>query len=269
MSCPSGPGSRASFPTTHWSVVAQVAGASTTQAREALDLLCRAYWFPIYAFIRRKGHDPESSRDLTQAYFQRLLEKDLVLAADPDKGRFRAFLKTDCTFFLADHRDREQARKRGGDRTRIPIECLDAEDRYAREVADHSTPERLFDRAWAVTLLDHVLERLATEYADSARRALFERLQVVLTGGPRVVQYAKMAEDVGTTEGPSRSPSTGSAAVTGHSSGKRSPRPSTPRPRRMSRTRSANCSPRSLDDRDFARHPVSSPRGLLIDDRSP
>ena len=144
---------------------------------------------------------PNPARDLTQSYFQRLLEKDLVLAVDPDKGRFRAFLKTDCTYFLADHHDRERAKKRGGGRTRMPIECLDAEDRYAREVADHGTPERLFDRAWAVTLLDHVLTRLAAEYADSDRRDLFERLQVVLTGGPRVVSYAKLAGEFGTTEG--------------------------------------------------------------------
>ena len=124
-----------------------------------------------------------------------------MLAADPDKGRFRAFVKTDCTYFLADCRDRERAAKRGGNRTRVPIECLDAEDRYVRQVADHSTPERLFDRAWAVTLLDRVLEQLSAEYEGSGRGALFGRLQVVLTGGGGVVSYAKLADEFGTTEG--------------------------------------------------------------------
>jgi RNA polymerase sigma factor (sigma-70 family) len=192
---------RASFPTTHWSLVARVGSASSPEARQALERLFRAYWFPIYAFIRRRGADPTIAQDLTQSYFLRLLEKDLVIAADPRKGRFRAFLKTDCTHFLSDHRDREQARKRGGGRTMIPIESLDAEDCYAREVADNVTPERLFDRAWALTLLDRVLEQLTTEYGDSGRRALFERLQFALTGGPHIISYAELAEDLDTTEG--------------------------------------------------------------------
>jgi DNA-directed RNA polymerase specialized sigma24 family protein len=166
-----------------------------------MELLCRAYWFPIYAFIRRRGVHPEIALDLTQTYFMRLLEKNLCVLANPEKGRFRAFLKTDCTYFLADERDRKQARKRGGGRTMIPIEALDAEDRYLGEPADELTPERLFDRTWALTSLDQVLARLAAEYADSGRAELFERLQGVLTGGRRSVSYATLAAQLGTTEG--------------------------------------------------------------------
>jgi RNA polymerase sigma-70 factor (ECF subfamily) len=192
---------QAPFPTTHWSLVARAGGIPSPQARQALELLCESYWFPIYAFIRRRGADPEAARDLTQSYFTRLLEKNLVIAADPQKGRFRAFLKTDCTYFLADQRDRERARKRGGGRPTIPIAAPEAEGRYLREAADEMTAERLFDRAWAVTLLDRVLDQLAREYADSGRAALFERLQAVLTGGSRSVPYAQLAEELGRTEG--------------------------------------------------------------------
>jgi RNA polymerase sigma-70 factor (ECF subfamily) len=193
--------SRAPFPTTRWSLVARAGGASSPDAREALELLCRAYWFPIYAFIRRHGADAEAARDLTQTYFTRLLEKDLLVAADPRKGRFRSFLKTDCTYFLADQRDRERAQKRGGVRAMVHIEALDAEDRYRREMADELTPERQFDRTWALTLLERVLDQLAAEHADSGRSAIFERLQVVLTPGSALSSYAALAAQLGMTEG--------------------------------------------------------------------
>src|SRR5262249_13738646 len=201
MSDRSRPESQASFPTTRWSLVARAGGISTPDAREALQVLCRAYWFPIYAFIRRHGADAEAAHDLTQTYFTRLLEKDLLHVADPQKGRFRSFLKSDCTYFLADQRDRERAQKRGGDRAMIRIEALDAEDRDRREMSDELPPERQFDRTWALTLLDRVLDQLAAEYADSGRGALFERLQVVLTPGSQPTSYARLAAELGTTEG--------------------------------------------------------------------
>src|SRR5262249_34107014 len=185
--------SPASFPSTHWSLVARARGAWSPDAREALDLLCRAYWFPIYAFIRRHGTEAEAARDLTQTYFSRLLEKDLLLAANPQKGRFRSFLKTDCTYFLADQRDRERAQKRGGVRALIPFEALDAEDRYRRELADELTPERQFDRTWALSLLDRVLDQLGAEYAESGRAALFERLRITVTPGSALSSYADVA----------------------------------------------------------------------------
>jgi RNA polymerase sigma-70 factor (ECF subfamily) len=201
MSDRSGSESPASFPTTCWSLVARAGGASSPDAREALEVLCRAYWFPIYAFIRRHGADMEAARDLTQTYFARLLDKDLFLVADPQKGRLRSFLKTDCTFFLADERDRERAQKRGGERAMIRIEALDAEDRYRRELADELTPERQFDRTWALTLLERVLNQLAGEYANSGRTALFERLQIVLTLGSPRSPYAALASQLSMTQG--------------------------------------------------------------------
>src|SRR5205814_9814480 len=141
--------------------VLAAAAPAAPESRAALAELCAAYWYPIYALIRRRGHPPEEARDLAQDYFARLLEKGTLAAADRDRGRFRAFLKTDCGFFLADRRDRNAALKRGGGRATVSFDALDAEVRYRAEPADATTPERLFDRAWALTLLEGVLDRLA------------------------------------------------------------------------------------------------------------
>jgi hypothetical protein len=125
----------------------------------------------------------------------------LLASADPRKGRFRSFLRTDCGYFLGDQRDRERAQKRGGGRPLVSIEVLDSEDRYLREPLDRLNPERLFDRAWCLTLLDRVLEQIKAEYAASGRSILFERLQFVLVGGGRSVPYATIAEGLDTTVG--------------------------------------------------------------------
>jgi RNA polymerase sigma-70 factor (ECF subfamily) len=190
----------APFPTTYWSRVIAAGDPAAPGARDALAELCGAYWFPIYALIRRRGHTPEEARDLTQDYFARLLEKGTLAAADRARGRFRAFLKADCGFFLADRHDREQALKRGGGRAVVSLDALDAEARYRAEPADETTPERLFDRAWALTLLEGVLDQLAAEYAGSGRAVMFDRLRVALTGGPDAVPYAAIAAKQGTTE---------------------------------------------------------------------
>src|SRR5215212_1673973 len=127
--------SAAHFPTTHWSRVARAGDPTTPEARAALAELCGAYWYPIYALIRRKGHGPDAALDLTQDYFARLLEKGTVAAADPVKGRFRAFLLADCSYFLADRRDHDLALKRGGGRPVVPIDAHEAEGRYRHEPA--------------------------------------------------------------------------------------------------------------------------------------
>lgn len=175
------PPAAAEFPMTRWSLVAAAADRPADRqapaAREALSELCNAYWFPIYAFIRRKGHDPDESFDLTQDYFTRLLAKHTLAAADRGKGRFRAFLRTDCGRFLADRRDRERAAKRGGGVAPLSIDARDAEGRYRHEPADAMTPERLFDRAWTLALLDEVFAEIGREYADSDRGPLFLRLK--------------------------------------------------------------------------------------------
>ncbi len=188
------------FPTTRWSRVLAAGGRSTPEAGPALAELCAAYWYPVYALIRRRGHDPDEAADLAQDYFARLLEKGLLAAADPAKGRFRAFLRTDCGFFLADARDRRASLKRGGGVTPISIDARDAEGRYRVEPADELTPERLFDRAWAVSLLDRALDHLAAEYAGSGRAALFEHLEPALSPGSIALCYAEIAERLEMTE---------------------------------------------------------------------
>jgi DNA-directed RNA polymerase specialized sigma24 family protein len=203
MSDPEGsPSSKAPFPTTRWSRVAAAVDPAEPGARAVLEELCRAYWYPLYALIRRRGYGPDEAADLTQEYFIRLLDTGLLALADRRKGRFRAFLRTDCGFFLSHRAEQGRARKRSGGVAPLSIDARDAEGRYLREPADPGlTPDRLFDRAWALRLLDGVLERLAREYADSGRAAQFEALQVVLSEGPRSVPYATIAARLGTTEG--------------------------------------------------------------------
>ena len=188
----------AGFPTTRWSRVVAAGDRLDPRTREALASLCGEYWYPLYALIRRKGHDPERALDLTQAYFARLLEKDVIAAADPSKGRFRAFLRTDCGHFLADQGDRDRAGKRGGGRIFVPIDARDAEGRYRVEPAGDLTPERLFDRAWAVALLDSVFAQIEREYAATGRAALFAKLKGVMMG--ESARHAEIAAELETTE---------------------------------------------------------------------
>ncbi len=192
------------FPTTRWSRVIMAGDADAPLARESLGELCNAYWYPLYAYIRRRGYGPEQARDLTQDFFARVLEKGLLAEADPSRGRFRSFLRTVCTHFLANRRDREQARKRGGGRTTVPIDANTAEGRYALELADRLTPERIFDRSWALTLLGRVLDQLGQEYDEAGKAATFEALRGMLDGDPESSTYAAVADRLGTTEGAAR-----------------------------------------------------------------
>jgi DNA-directed RNA polymerase specialized sigma24 family protein len=151
------------FPTTHWSDVIAAGDRAAPEAVAALAALCEAYWYPIYAFIRCRIHSPDKAHDLAQDYFTRLLEKPVIAAADRSKGRFRAFLKTDCQHFLID--DHRRKRVRAAVLDTVSIDADDAENRYRFEPADDMTPDRIFDRTWAMTLLDRVLGLLADEYA--------------------------------------------------------------------------------------------------------
>jgi RNA polymerase sigma factor (sigma-70 family) len=189
------------FPTTQWSRVVTAGRGDAAQAREALSGLCQAYWYPIYAYIRHRRYTPEKARDLTQDFFAYVLERDLFAKADPARGRFRAFLRTVCARQLADRRDQEKAAKRGGGRSLLSIDPLDAEGRYAREPADELTPERIFDRTWALTLLDRVVERLRSEYDDADRADRYKELIALLTRDPATGTYSETAERLGTTEG--------------------------------------------------------------------
>jgi RNA polymerase sigma-70 factor (ECF subfamily) len=187
----------ADFPTTRWSRITRAADPAGPEARAALAELCAAYWYPIYALIRRRGHNPDAALDLTQDYFARLLEKGTLAAANPDKGRFRAFLRTDCSFFLSDRGDRDRALRRGGGRAVLSIDARDAEGRYLVEPADDLTAERLFDRAWALTLLARALDRLAAAEAAAGRGPLFERLQGTLGGGASTIAHGEVARALG------------------------------------------------------------------------
>jgi RNA polymerase sigma-70 factor (ECF subfamily) len=191
----------ARFPTTHWSRVARAGGPPTPEARAALAELCGAYWYPIYALIRRRGHGAEEALDLTQDYFARLLEKGTVAAADPDRGRFRSFLLADCTFFLADRRDRDRALRRGGGRPVLSIDARDAEGRFLREPSHDRTPERLFERDWALALIARAFEKLERHYADTGRSELFRRLKPLVSSGRDPENRAAVAAELGLTEG--------------------------------------------------------------------
>ena len=187
----------ASFPTTHWSLIIRAGTPASSQARAALEELCSAYWYPLYAFIRRKGNAPDRALDLTQDFFARLLEKDMLTSVDQRKGRFRSFLQVTCKNFLIDawRQNREVSA------TAISIDARTAEGRYMIEPADSMTPERLFDRVWAFTLLDRVLSLLASEYTEPRRAALYDQLKVVLTEGKGAVRASVVAERLGITEG--------------------------------------------------------------------
>jgi RNA polymerase sigma-70 factor (ECF subfamily) len=190
------------FPTTHWSCVVEAGGHDPDRARAALAELCRGYWYPLYAFIRRKGHSADEAADLVQGYFARLLEKGVLAAADRSRGRFRAFLMTDCAYHLSHERARASAGKRGGGRAAASIDLRDAEGRFLAEPADDGlTAEQQFDRAWALALLGRVLEALRDDYARGGRGEVFDRLKPVLTDGPAAVPYAEVAAALGSTEG--------------------------------------------------------------------
>jgi RNA polymerase sigma factor (sigma-70 family) len=189
------------FPTTKWSRLVVASSGDAPEAREALSGLCQAYWYPIYAYIRHRRYTPDQARDLTQDFFAYVLERDLFAQADPARGRFRAFLRTVCARQLAAQRDHENAAKRGGGRSLVSIDPCDAERRYSREPAYELTPERIFDRTWALTLLDRVVERLRGEYDDAGQSARFQELIAVLTRDPASEAYSEIAGRLGTSEG--------------------------------------------------------------------
>ncbi len=189
------------FPTTHWSRVVQSADGSSPEARAALEALCGAYWYPLYAFIRRRGHDPDTAADLVQGLFAHLLERNSFARADPHRGRFRTFLLAVCRNFLSDEEEQRRAHKRGGGLAIVSIDGSVAEGRYRAEPADMLTPDRLFERAWALQMLERVLGQLRSEYELAGKGPLFERLEPTLAGGSELEPLAAIAAALGTTEG--------------------------------------------------------------------
>ena len=183
----------AEFPTTHWSRVVTAGDAAAPESRDSMSQLCAIYWYPLYAFIRRRGYDSQSAEDFVQGFFVTLLEKDSLANIDRAKGRFRSFLMAACIHYLANRRDQDQAIKRGRGRLIVPFNTLGAEDRYRLEPAHELTAERLFERRWATTLLDLVLERLAAEMSRAGKAQVFAALKPALLGTPEKVPYADIA----------------------------------------------------------------------------
>lgn len=188
------------FRTTHWSVVLAARQAPSTESAEALETLARAYWMPLYTFIRRRGVAPEEAEDLTQSFFARLLERDWLAAADASKGRFRTFLLTALTRFLSDEYDRSRALKRGGGIKTLSLDFASAEERLSLDPADPRTPEVAFDRAWAEALLELVLSRLKAEFDGAGRGGRFHVLQRFLTEEATDGSYAAAAQQLGISE---------------------------------------------------------------------
>ena len=170
------------------------------QSRKALENLCQIYWYPLYAFVRRRGYPAHDAQELTQDFFATLLEKNYLAAVDRERGRFRTFLLTAVSRFLSKQNDRSHAAKRGGGKKLLAIDVSSGEERYRREPADPCTPERLFERRWALTLLETVLTRLAERYTAESKADLFERLRDSITSDAGV-SYAQTAASLGMTEG--------------------------------------------------------------------
>ena len=189
------------FATTHWSIILNARGTDTKVARDALEKLCRSYWYPLYAFVRRHGNGPHDAQDLTQAFFARLLEKNYLEEVDRAKGRFRSFLLAALKHFLANDWDRQRALKRGGAQCHIPIDTQFAETRYGLEPGHKQTPEKLFERRWALTLLDQVLARLRGEFVAAGKELHFDELKVVLTSDKKTIPYVQLGARLGLSEG--------------------------------------------------------------------
>lgn len=187
------------FRTTRWSVVLSARdktneSGSVSDWRESLESLCNTYWYPLYAFLRRKGYSPDDSQDLTQDFFATLIEKDFLKAIDPERGRFRWFMMDAIKKFAASWNAAQSAQKRGGDRKVMSLEFDLGENRYQREPVDGRTAERLFDRRWALALLDNAMSSLQDEYRASGKQRQFEALKVFLTPDSSPPAYADVAQ---------------------------------------------------------------------------
>jgi RNA polymerase sigma factor (sigma-70 family) len=187
------------FATTHWSVVLTAGRHALPQAIEALEKLCRTYWYPLYTYVRRRGHDAQDAQDLTQEFFCRLLQRNYLAQADPHKGKFRSFLLVAVNHLLANEWDRAKTIKRGGQVTFLSLDDA-AEQRYLEEPATDLSPERIYEQSWAVALLGKVLARLREECAASGKANQFDDLKRFLTGEKPSVSYAKLAATLDTTE---------------------------------------------------------------------
>ena len=189
------------FATTHWTVVLAAGSGNSPRANVALEELCRTYWYPLYAYVRRQGHSREDAEDFTQGFFTRLLEKNFLEGITNDKGKFRSFLLVAVKRFLANEWDRANRQKRGGGTLILSLDWQDADNRYQINPADHLSPDKLYDRAWAVTVLEHVITRLRDEHGAEGKAGLYEQLKPFLMVGKSEIPYAQAAATLKLTEG--------------------------------------------------------------------
>ncbi len=192
------------FVTTHWSVVLAAKDNASPDAAQALEALCRTYWYPVYAFIRSQGRQPEDAQDLCQEFFARLLEKNFLRLVQPEKGRFRTFLRMALKRFLANEWDRLRAQKRGGGKIHLSLDTTLAEERFQSEPGAQQAPDRSYDRRWALALLDAAMERLEHEYAAAGKAAELRCLKPHLTAEHGAIPYAELAAALQSTEGAAR-----------------------------------------------------------------
>ena len=189
------------FTTTHWSVILAARAEDSPKAADALAQLCQTYWYPLYAYIRRRGHEPPDAQDLTQEFFARLLERNFLKAVKQERGKFRWFLLSAVKRFLANEWNRENAAKRGGGQSIVSLDEQTAEGRYRLEIADDATPEKLFDQSWALTLLEQAQEQLQREYEANGRAKVFEELKIFLSGDRAPISHADAGALLGLSEG--------------------------------------------------------------------
>ena len=189
------------FRSTHWSAVLSARDKNSSQAQQALAELCRTYWYPLYTYIRRRGNNPTDAEDLTQGFFERLLDKDYIGDLTPGTGRFRSFLLTALKHYLANEWDRSQTRKRGGGIVIVSLDDHDAETRYQFEPADHVTPDILFEQRWALTVLERVLAKLREEFVAGNKEELFEQLKAFLSADRPGPTCGEIAVRTGLREG--------------------------------------------------------------------
>jgi RNA polymerase sigma factor (sigma-70 family) len=189
------------FATTHWSVVLSAVDTSGPGAQAALEELCRTYWYPLYAYVRRQGHSPEDAQDLTQGFFARFLEKKSFQLADRERGRFRSFLLTSLKRFVVNEWERANARKRGGGQTKLPIDTVGAESLYCQEALHELSADKIYERNWALAMLRRVRERLQQEYALEGKASRFTHLEGFLPGQKGELTYAEAARLLAMPEG--------------------------------------------------------------------
>ncbi len=189
------------FATTHWSVVLAAGSPESSRYREALETLCQTYWFPLYAYLRQRGCNAHQAEDYIQAFFTQMLEKHSLSGVDAKPGKFRSFLLASLKHFVANELDRVRAQKRGGSHTILSLDFCNAEKQYILEPTHQMSPEKLFEKSWALTVLEHAMNQLEAEFANSKKKRLFDRLRVYLTAETDAIPYRDAAAQLRMTEG--------------------------------------------------------------------